>query len=42
MINNIELIKPLLNFENKGDFYMLYVFKRKKDIRKDKHNNETH
>jgi hypothetical protein len=31
MINNIELIKPLLNFENKGDFYMLYVFKRKKD-----------
>lgn len=31
MISNIELIKPLLNFENKGDFYMLYVFKRKKD-----------
>lgn len=31
MINNIDLIKPLLNFENKGDFYMLYVFKRKKD-----------
>jgi len=31
MINNIELIKPLMNFENKGDFYMLYVFKRKKD-----------
>lgn len=31
MINNIELIKPLLNFENEGDFYMLYVFKRKKD-----------
>jgi len=31
MINNIETIKPLLNFENKGDFYMLYVFKRKKD-----------
>lgn len=31
MINNIEIIKPLLNFENKGDFYMLYVFKRKKD-----------
>lgn len=31
MINNIELIKPLLNYENKGDFYMLYVFKRKKD-----------
>ena len=31
MIDNIELIKPLLNFENEGDFYMLYVFKRKKD-----------
>ena len=31
MINNIELIEPLLNFEKKGDFYMLYVFKRKKD-----------
>jgi len=31
MIDNIELIKPLLNFENDGDFYMLYVFKRKKD-----------
>jgi hypothetical protein len=31
MINNIELIKPLLNFSEPGDFYMLYVFKRKKD-----------
>ena len=31
MINNIEIIKTLLNFEEKGDFYMLYVFKRKKD-----------
>lgn len=31
MINNLELIKPILNFENPGDFYMLYVFKRKKD-----------
>lgn len=31
MINNIELIKPLLNFSENGDFYMLYVFKRKKD-----------
>jgi hypothetical protein len=31
MINNIELIKPLLNFEKQGDFYMLYIFKRKKD-----------
>lgn len=31
MIDNLELIKPLLNFEGEGDFYMLYVFKRKKD-----------
>jgi hypothetical protein len=31
MINNLEQIKGLLNFEKKGDFYMLYVFKRKKD-----------
>jgi len=31
MVNNIESIKPLLNFDNEGDFYMLYVFKRKKD-----------
>jgi hypothetical protein len=31
MIDNLELIKPLLNFESKGDFYMLFVFKRKKD-----------
>ena len=30
-MNNLELIKPLLNFSEKGDFYMLYVFKRKKD-----------
>jgi len=31
MIDNLELIKPLLNFSEEGDFYMLYVFKRKKD-----------
>lgn len=31
MIDNLEIIKPLLIFEEKGDFYMLYVFKRKKD-----------
>ena len=30
-IDNLELIKGLLNFENEGDFYMLYVMKRKKD-----------
>jgi hypothetical protein len=31
MIDNLEIIKPLLNFEEAGDFYMLYVIKRKKD-----------
>lgn len=31
MIDNKNLIIPLLNFENKEDFYMLYIFKRKKD-----------
>ena len=31
MIDNIEHIKKLLNFEEKGDFYMLYLLKRKKD-----------
>ena len=31
MIDNSEQIRNLLNFENEGDFYMLYVFKRKKD-----------
>lgn len=31
MIDNLEDIKGLLNFEKEGDFYMLYVFKRKKD-----------
>ena len=39
MINNIELIKPLLNFSEKGDFYMLYVFKRKKDQPKGERDN---
>ena len=31
MIDNIQLIKTLLNFSEPGDFYMLYVLKRKKD-----------
>jgi hypothetical protein len=31
MIDNIDIVKSLLNFEKEGDFYMLYVFKRKKD-----------
>ena len=31
MINNLEIIKPLLNYSEPGDFYMLYILKRKKD-----------
>lgn len=31
MIDNIQQIKPLLDFSDPGDFYMLYVLKRKKD-----------
>jgi hypothetical protein len=31
MIDSLEQIKKLLNFSEPGDFYMLYVFKRKKD-----------
>ena len=41
MINNINRIKPLLNFENQGDFYMLYIFKRKKDQTTDKANHQS-
>jgi hypothetical protein len=39
MINNLALIKPLLNFENEGDFYMLYILKRKKDQPEGEKNN---
>ena len=39
MIDNLELIKPLLNFTDEGDFYMLYVFKRKKDQPEGEKNN---
>jgi len=41
MIDNIELIKPLLNFSDEGDFYMLYIFKRKKDQTTDKSNHQS-
>jgi hypothetical protein len=39
MIDNLELIKPLLNFEEQEDFYMLYIFKRKKDQPEDERDN---
>jgi hypothetical protein len=31
MIDNIDVVKSLLNFSEPGDFYMLYVLKSKKD-----------
>lgn len=39
MIDNLDLIKQLLNFSNEGDFYMLYVLKRKKDQHIDERSN---
>ena len=39
MINNLEQIKKLLNFSHWGDFYMLYVFKRKKDQPEEERDN---
>lgn len=39
MIDNINLIKSLLNFDDEDDFYMLYVFKRKKDQPEDEKDN---
>lgn len=41
MINNINLIKPLLNFSDEGDFYMLYILLRKKDQVTDKANHQS-
>jgi hypothetical protein len=41
MIDNLRQIKPLLNFDNDGDFYMLYIFKRKKDQTTDKANHQS-
>ena len=31
MVDNFELIKPLLHFPNHGDFYFLQLLLRKKD-----------
>ena len=41
MIDNYNFIAPLLNFENDGDFYMLYIFLRKKDQITDKDNHQS-
>ena len=39
MINNLDIIKPLLNLTEEGDFYMLYILKRKKDQPEDERDN---
>jgi hypothetical protein len=41
MIDNIELIKHLLTFDNEGDFYQLFVLLRKKDQTTDKANHQS-
>jgi hypothetical protein len=41
MIDNIQQIKSFLNFTEPGDFYMLYIFKRKKDQTTDKSNHQS-
>lgn len=41
MIDNLQQIKELLNFDKQGDFYMLYVLKRKKDQTTDKSNHQS-
>jgi hypothetical protein len=41
MIDNLHQINSLLNFEKEGDFYMLYVLKRKKDQTTDKSNHQS-
>lgn len=41
MIDNLSQVKKLLSFEKTGEFYMLYVFKRKKDQTTDKANHQS-
>jgi hypothetical protein len=41
MINNLELIKPLLTFDKEGDFYQLFILLRKKDQTTDKANHQS-
>ena len=41
MIDNLHQIKSLLNLEKEGDFYMLYILKRKKDQTTDKSNHQS-
>ena len=39
MIDNINIIKNLLNFENPGDFYYLLILRRKKDQPEEERSN---
>lgn len=41
MINNLELIKQILTFDDENDFYMVYIIRRKKDQNTDKSNHQS-
>lgn len=40
-INNLELILPLLNFKEEGDFYHLIIMVRKKDFTTERSNHQS-
>lgn len=41
MINNLTLLKPILNFKEEGDFFRILVLKRKKDQATQKSNHQS-
>lgn len=41
MINNLQIILPLLEFKEEGDFYQLYIFVRKKDMVTERNNHQS-
>lgn len=41
MINNLYLLKPLLNFKEEGDFFRILILKRKKDQSTEKSNHQS-
>lgn len=41
MLNNLQLITPLISFNKKGDFIRILILKRKKDQTTDKSNHQS-
>lgn len=41
MINNINIILPLLEFKQEGDFFQLYIFQRRKDMTTNRSNHQS-